>query len=625
MNKQKTFIGIRITIWICLFLSISTICIYWNVNKYDFVSIDDNLYITENKYVNQGFSLNNIIWAFKIDDKERTYWHPVTWLSHMLDCHLYGLNPGMHHRTNLIFHVLNSLLLFIVFNSMSREVWKSAFIAAIFALHPINVESVAWIAERKNVLSTFFWLLIILFYIRYTKKTNFLRYFQVLLLFIIGLMAKPMLITIPFVLLLLDYWPIRRMSFEKIDTENKAAGYLKSPFFLLFYEKIPFFLLSACSAYISILSLKQYKNIITIETVSMQLRIANAFLSYIKYIWKIIFPVDFAFFYPYPTSLSAWQPGLSALLLLFVCFFSIQRFKKSPYLITGWFWFLGVLIPVIGIKQAGLWPAMADRWMYVPGIGIYIIITWGISDAVTNQIIKKKVLPILSIMILSVLMISTYHQVQYWEKSTKLYEHAINVTDGNYIAYYNLGTEMTFQGKNQAAIAYYIEALRIKSDYANAHINLGNLLAVKGEYKKALNHFFKALRTKPHNEQIYIGIGNILYKHNKYNKAINYYIKAINCHPKKQDVLYGIYFNLASAYMHQEEFKKAALNYFKALKIKPDDMLSHNNLGIVLASQGRYKEAASHFLYVLRIDPGNKNAKNNLKKVMMHLNVNISE
>jgi len=314
ITAEKTVVSdktskVRYDVLICLFIVISTLTVYWQVRGYDFVNFDDELYVTDNSHVKEGLTYNNFIWAFSLTDKD-TYWQPLTWLSHMLDCQLYGLNPGMHHSTNLILHIANSILLFLVLLRMTGELWKSGLVATLFALHPINVESVAWIAERKNVLSTFFWMLTLLTYVYYSEKPNHIRYLTTLLIFATGLMAKPFLVTLPFVLLLLDFWPLKRFKFGQSKRGSSA--------FRLIMEKIPFFVLSIASICLSSVSLQRFSNVIPMDTVPINLRVSNAIVSYAKYLGKMIWPHNLIFYYPYPKMVPMWQVLSSALFLICV-------------------------------------------------------------------------------------------------------------------------------------------------------------------------------------------------------------------------------------------------------------------------------------------------------------------
>ena len=373
-NRQKdTFFGIRLDLLICLLLTFSILAVYWQVRNHDFINLDDNVYVTDNNHVKAGINLDSIIWAFSLENKDNTYWHPVTWLSHMLDCQLYGMNPGMHHSTNLLFHIANTILLFLVLRRMTGEFWKSALVAAFFGLHPLNVETVAWVSERKNVLSTFFWMMTMATYFHYTERPGFYRYLPVFFLLMLGQLVKPMLVTLPFVLLLLDYWPLGRLK----------IGQWRS-FFRLIWEKIPLFILSALSVGIAVLSNQHLGILQSTETVPMTLRIENALVSYVEYIVKTIWPNNMAIYYPFPDSLPLWQAAGALLALACISLMLLLKLRHIPSLGTGWLWYLGTSVPISGLVQNGLWPAMADRWAYIPAIGIFIIIVWG-GGAIFSQ------------------------------------------------------------------------------------------------------------------------------------------------------------------------------------------------------------------------------------------------
>jgi len=562
-NTDKHRIAnIRYDVLICLFLVIATLAVYWQVNYHEFINFDDSSYILQNQHVQKGLTSESISWAFSFTDI--AYWHPLTWLSHMLDCQIYGLIPGMHHRTSLIFHIVNSILLFFVLQKMTGALWKSAFVAALFALHPINVESVAWVAERKNVLSTFFWMLTMLAYVHYTTRPSLYRYLLTLLLLMLGLMAKPMLVTLPFVLLLLDYWPLERLRHQ-------------SPFNLIL-EKIPFFALSAVSAYISSLSVQHYKIVVSTELVPMQLRIANALVSYLKYIEKMIWPKNLAVFYPFPDTLPVWQVFGAGLFLASISFLVLLNFRKKPYLCVGWLWFLGTLIPVIGLKQAGLWPAIADRWAYVPLVGIFIIIAWGVPELASKWRHKKFGLALAAAVLLLMLMTVTWLQVRCWTNSVSLFKHAFEVTANNFIVHFKLGESLAEQGRTEEAISHYQEVLRLKPYYALAHHNLGCMLADHGRTNEAMNHYIAALKINPKLERTHINLGCILNSKGERDKAIKH--------------------------------------YFYALRLNNNSAEAYNNIGVVLALKGKFNGAIIFFQNALRIKPDYPEAQNNLINVL---------
>ena len=388
ISKNKPFI-LRRDVLVCLFLIITTFAVYWQVHNHDFINLDDDLYITENDQVQKGLSRESVVWAFTTTHAAN--WHPLTWLSHMVDFQLYGLNPKGHHLTNVFFHLLNTLLLFFVLQRMTGALWRSGFVAALFALHPLHVESVAWVAERKDVLSTLFWLLTIWAYTWYVERPRRTRYLLTLLTFTLGLMAKPMLVTLPFVLLLLDYWPLGRFQVGQLDTALSAPGQASlstrsvwSQTLRLIWEKAPFFALAAASSIVTFLVQKGGGAVRPWERFPITIRIANGLVSYVKYMGKMIWPSDLAVFYPHPgASLPIWQAVAAGLLLLSISIAAIRLAKNHPYLAVGWLWYLGTLVPIIGFVQVG-GQALADRYTYVSLIGLFIIIAWGVSDIVAK-------------------------------------------------------------------------------------------------------------------------------------------------------------------------------------------------------------------------------------------------
>jgi hypothetical protein len=485
---KKSFFNVRYELWVSLLLVLATLVAYWQVLDHSFITYDDDLYVTNNSYVLQGLNLISIKWAFSLNDA--FYWHPLTWLSHMLDVELYGLNSGMHHSTNLIFHALNSILLFFVFNRMTGKLWRSAFVAACFALHPLNVESIAWVAERKNALSTLFWILTILSYTLYVERPGQLRYLSVVLCFILGLMAKPMLVTLPFVLLILDFWPLNRWRLGSTDFKLSASWHL-------LIEKIPLFALAFLSILVSSLSVYRLGIVTSVNLKPLGLRIANALISYVNYLGKMLWPGNMAFLYPYPLTVSVWQTIGSGFLLLFFSTTFLINLRKTPYLGVGWLWYLGTLVPVIGLVQAGFWPAMADRFTYVPAIGIFVIIAWGLPDLLAGWQSGKKILFSAAAVVLLFFMTMTSAQVKYWRDSKALYKHTLEVTKNNYLVHNNLGNVYFRNRQLPEAVYQFSEALRINPGYALAHNNLGASLILMGNIEKAIFHFQEAIKINP--------------------------------------------------------------------------------------------------------------------------------
>ena len=419
-------------------LAVSTLLVFWQVRDFDFIDYDDDLYVYKNQHVLNGLTADGVIWAFTTNRSAN--WHPLTWLSLMLDCQLFGPGPGRIHLINVLLHLANTLLLFAVLKKMTGSLWPSAFVAAAFALHPMHVESVAWIAERKDVLSTFFFLLTLAAYAGYVKRPSVYRYMLSLVLFAVGLMAKPMLVTLPFVLLLLDYWPLNRLMAQTAATSSHRGGksvpaadkYLT--LYRIIIEKIPFFVLSAVSSVITFSVQQSSGAVADINILPLQNRVANAFLSYAKYIGKMFWPQDLAVFYPLNAvgSISLWQFVLYALLLVGVTFLVLRFCGTRKYLLVGWFWFVGTLVPVIGFVQVGS-QAFADRYTYIPYIGLFIMIAWGLPELLSKWPYRKFALGISAVIALTAFGICAHQQVIYWNNSIALFSHALEVTQNNYL------------------------------------------------------------------------------------------------------------------------------------------------------------------------------------------------
>jgi len=519
---------------IYLALALTAFIAFEPVRYCDF-TFDDVPYITRNQYIRAGLTREGIAWAFA---GRISYWHPLTWLSHMLDCQLFGINPGWHHLTNLLFHIANALLLFSLLKRMTGALWRSAFVAALFALHPLQVESVAWVSERKDVLSTLFWMLTIAAYLRYVKRLGLAWYLLALLSFALGLMAKPMVVTLPFVLLLLDYWPLGRLQPSQLANHSNGqtcksgiAG-PKGPLALrLVAEKVPFFILSAVSIYLSFLSSQRLETMVSTELVPMKLRIANVPVSYVKYIGKIFWPQDLAVFYPFPAMVPMWQ-SIGALLLLICAFILvICVLRTRPYLAVGWLWYLGTLVPVIGLVQSGAWPAMADRFTYLPSIGIFIILAWGLAELFTGWRHLKIGLAISAAVLLAVLLARTKIQVRYWQNDITLFGHAVEVTENNNLALYNLGNALRAQSKFDEAADCYRQVLKLKPEHAKAHNNLGAVLLEQGKPDQAISHFHQALQIEPNNAGVYYNLANAMSAKDKTEQAITYYRRALHIQP----------------------------------------------------------------------------------------------
>jgi protein O-mannosyl-transferase len=567
---------------ISLFLIVIILAAYWQLPTHDFLVFDDNKYITNNSHVHDGITWKNLAWAFSSTDFG--YWHPLTWLSHMLAFQLFGLKFGMHHLTNLFLHIANTLLLFFVLKRMTGALWQSAFVAAMFALHPLNVESVAWASERKNVLSAFFWMLTMWAYVCYAERPTFLRYLLIFLVFALGLMAKPVLITLPFVLLLLDYWPLRRFNSAgsgRGDTHtSKNSGFQRSLALRLVLEKIPFLSLSALCVYFSCLSIQRFGIAISAASVPMKLRIANALVSYVSYIKKMVWPHNLAVFYPYPQTLPLWQTVGAGFLLLCISFLVLRAARSKPYLAVGWLWYMGTLVPAIGLFQAGLWPAIADRFVYVPLIGLFMFIAWGVPDFVVRWRHRKAGLAVIAALLFPILMTMTCLQLRHWQNGVTLFTHNLNVTHNNSLAHNELGNALKQQGKFEKAMFHYSKALQINPNYAEAHNNLGYTLTRQKNYQDAIYHYNEALRIKPTYAEAHNNLGTALLDQGNDKEAICHYNEALRSNPNYA----GAYYNLGRIYLNQGKIEKAILLYRKALDLNPEMTQVLYNLSWILAS-----------------------------------------
>jgi len=614
-TQNKVFDKVRPDILICLLIVLATIFIYWQVGNFEFINLDDDIHLIKNTQLLGGFTIENIKWAFRYDNI--TYWHPVTWLSYILNIQLYGMKPGGHHMANVLIHIINALLLFAVFHKATGAPWKSTFVALMFAIHPINVESVAWVSEHKNVLSTLFWMLTMLAYVYYTKRRSLFIYLLALLFFMLGLMAKPMLITLPFVLILFDYWPLERFRFGWQDYNfNKKkfriiiSGFRKSSLFYLVLEKVPFFLLSAVSIFLSSLSLQNQGIDLSAGATPITLRISNALVSYFSYIIKMVWPQDLAVFYPYPDTVPAWKAYSAFLFLVCITILVIRTFKKMPYIGVGWLWYIGTLFPVIGLVQAGLWPAMADRWAYVPFIGLFVIVAWGVPEFAYKYGIKKKLLTAAVIMLVIIFIAASWIQVGYWKNSSSLFKHALNVTDQNFIAYNNLGIAMTENGNTHKALRYFEKALQNHPFPYKVYVNIGNAFTAQGKIDEAIKKFIYALKINRNYEEAHFNLGNAYSKKKKFDKAIFHYSEALRLNPN----LYQGYNNLGIILASLGHSDKAIEHYNKAIRINPYFVQSQNNLGLALLQRGKIDEAIIHFEVALQMEPDDVNIRMNLNR-----------
>lgn len=589
---------------VCMFLVVATLAVYWKVQNHDFVNYDDHLYVIDNRHVQAGFTREGIIWAFTTIHASN--WHPLTWLSHMLDCQIYGLNAGGHHLTNLLFHIVNTLLLFIVLKRMTGALWRSGLVAALFALHPLHVESVAWVAERKDVLSTFFWMLTMWAYVRYVERPGLNTYFFLLLFFILGLMSKPMLVTLPFVLLLMDYFPLGRLQLGQYS-KKIYLGIQESPVIRLLWEKAPLFALAAASCVVTLHAQQSGGALASLDKFPLNIRIANALVSYVSYMGKTIWPRRLAVLYPHADMLPVWQAALAGLLLVCISILVIRAARRFPYLAVGWLWYLGTLVPVIGVVQVGA-QSMADRYTYIPLIGLFIIIAWGVADLAARWRFRELVLAMSVGLVLLAFGIFTWLQVRHWHNSVALFKHTLNVTANNYVAHNNLGLVLARGGSLKEAISHYYQALEINPNYAYTHNNLGIALAEQGRADAAISHYSVALRIKPDYAEVHNNLGVELALQGSLKEAIDHFSEALRLKPDCAKA----HNNLGFALAERGRLDEAISHYSKALHINPDYSEAHNNLGFALAEQGRLEEAIGHYSEAVRIKPDDAEAHYNI-------------
>ena len=585
------------TILICLGLAITVFAVFSPVLQCDFTNYDDPDYITENPYVQRGVTAETVKWAFS--SGHASLWMPLTWISHMLDIQMYGLDPMGHHFTSLIIHTANCVLMFLLVRRMTGALWASAFVAAMFGLHPLRVESVAWACERKDVLSTFFWILTATAYVRYVQAPGQrIRWLALsLIFFAAALMSKPMVVTLPFLLLLLDIWPLKRINLSKISFPTLKP---------ILLEKLPFVALTLTS---SIITLLVGRGAITsADALTFSQRVENAFVAYVRYIGKLLWPAKLAVFYPHPNQWPWWQVIASILVLLAMTAIAIRQLRVRPYLAVGWFWFLGMLIPVIGLVQAGT-QSMADRFSYVPSVGLFIVITWATAEFVRN----RPAVITAALTALAACCLLTSIQVSYWKNSETLFTHAIAVTQNNNVAYNNLGLYLSDNDQTEQAIALYRKAIEIEPNSCDAYSNLGNALVNTGELDAAIHEHQTALSIDPDNSVVHNNYGIALARKGQLDEAIEQFRLAVRYHISAHGNLGNAYAAQANSLLAQGNTAAAQQKFDEAIAefnqvLTPYDSQGHNNLGNVLAQGGKPDEAIQEFRKAIEIKPENPEA-----------------
>ncbi|MFZ4437172.1 MAG: tetratricopeptide repeat protein [Syntrophales bacterium] len=600
-----------------LALVLITLAAYGQVGQFDFVHYDDDRYVFQNPHVLTGLKPENIVWAFQA--LHAGNWHPLTWLSLMADAQLFGKNPGGYHLVNLLFHLLNILLLYSVLRMTTGSTWRSAAVASLFALHPLHVESVAWVAERKDVLSTFFLLLTLLAYAWYVKMPGYKRYLPVFLCFALGLLAKPMVVTLPFVLLLLDYWPLKRWTIgfganPAKSEENPAAKSIGG----LLYEKLPLFALTVGSILVTLLA--QQADIVAMQHLPLPLRISNALVSYCDYLLKTLWPIPLAVLYPHPEVIPFWQAVAAALILLALTALAVRNARSRPYLLVGWLWYLGTLVPVIGIIQVGV-QSMADRYTYIPLIGIFIAAVWLLPEWTNRQGVQKYILPTLWLATAAFLFTVTQFQLEHWRNSKALFSHTLAVTKNNFVMLTNLGALLAAEGNLPDAISQYGEALKIRPDDLEANYNLGNLLLRQGKFRDALPFYGAAIRSKPDFAPARNNLGIALGQNGEQEKALDQFREAVRLDPGYQEARNNLEISLAMLEKAKKptlpnpptETGKTGESLRQGLPLTAD---SEFKAGIALVEKGDLAGAIDRFKAALKRDP-------NLYDANVHLGLSL--
>ncbi len=671
-------LGLRVDLLVCLLLSLIVLAAFWQVFGHGFTNWDDDKYVTQNPHVQDGMTWDGFVWAFTTGHASN--WHPLTWLSHMLDWSIFGSGAAGPHAVNLLFHIINTVLLFLVFRRMTGFVWRSAFVAALFGIHPVHVESVAWIAERKDVLSAFFWMLTMLAYVRYTEHPNITRYAPVFVLLALGLMAKPMLVTLPFVLLLLDYWPLRRVSVSRrggastparTDDLSRLSGIgrpLKASPTALVLEKVPLIVLSAASCVVTYLVQQRGGSMAETQSFTLGVRLSNALVAYVAYVGKMFWPAKLTTPYLHPgASLPILGVIASATALVALTAGALYFGRKRTYLTVGWLWFLVTLVPVIGLVQVGF-QAMADRYTYIPLIGLFLMLTWGVaeygsvgvreygSESKSKGKSKTKIedqtpappyshtpiRAILAVIVLAALFPVTWRQVGYWKNGRTLFEHTIAVNPRNEVAHNNLGVYLEEHGKLDEAAAHYAEALEINPRYAYGHMNLGNIYSERKEFDKAVECYVAALACNPDYAEAHGNLANAYAVMGRYEDAIGQFNEFLEQSPDQSSAYYGVgksqmalgrmdeaaesfrrvieldpkfaevHYNLGLVLKQLGDADGAMDEYAEAIRLNPKYSEAHNNLANMLLSQKKYDEAIAEYLEAIRISPTNAAAQNNL-------------
>jgi len=590
----------KYTYFIILLLVLLSLLAFGQIAGNDFINYDDNRYLTENDRIKSGINFQNIQWA--MGSVVEGNWHPLTLISHMLDWRLFGANATGHHLVSLFFHVGACIFLFLFLHNTTKNVWAAAFTAAFLLLHPLRVESVAWAAERKDVLSMFWGMAALLAYSFYAKTPKLSSYIFCMILFCLALMSKPMMVSLPLIMLLLDYWPLRRWQ-RALDPEEKSVAKRAGQ---LIGEKIPLFCLSILSCVMTLWAQNKAGYTYFGKTLPWVMRLANAVLSYAVYLLKLFWPADLAVFYPYKLSLPLWQISLSAAIILLMTLIGLYYIKRYPFFFVGWFWYVGALIPVIGLVHVGE-QAMADRYTYLPSIGLAIMMAWGVPLFFERKEWRVKILLPAALILIAIFSVLTWKQCGYWKNSETLFSHVLQVTQNNYVAHDHLGCAYLEKGEASKALGHFEKALLLKPNYVEAYYHRGNAYAKLGQFQRAIEDYREALRRKPDFADAYINRGFVYFSAGRHDLAIKDFNKAILFAPDSAVA----YYNRGVVYAAIGHQAQAFKDYCRAIDLKPDHVEALYNRGIFYGGQGDYERALEDFNRVIRLRPDFADAYNN--------------
>jgi len=573
------------SVWIVLGLALLNVAVYWQLTRYQFLNFDDDAYITDNPSVAAGLTWDGVRWAFTAIDY--FYWQPLTWLSHMLDCQLFGLNAGSHHFTNVAIHLINAVLVFALLRRMTGFSWRSGVAAALFSLHPLAVESVAWVAERKNLLGGLLWLLTMWSYVWYVERPSSKRYQCVLIMFIAGLMAKPVVVTLPLILLLIDYWPLRRPEWHQREGVRR-----------LVIEKLPLIALAALSSFLTYVGTKRMGAMDILSEVTTPTRVANAAYSYIRYLEFTIWPRGLAILYPYDPSLPLWKGLVCGVVLAAATFGAFRVRKTAPYLLVGWLWFLAALVPMIGLVQVGA-QAMADRFTYVPLLGLLIAAVWAAGNILSCRPRTAAALAGVAVVLCTG---CSWVQAGYWKDSVTVFERALAVTRNNMLAEYHLGWALEKQGRLSEAIPHFRETTRIDPQSMPGYYATGSTLAAMGKYSEAADSFRLAIRYQNNYADAYYFLALMMVQAHRAPEAIEPFRQALKLGIKPEFAAQA-HNHLGMYFVSQGERENALAEFRAAVNSDANLTPAQKNLGIALVRAGRPQDALEHFRRVLAATP----------------------